>query len=295
MSRRLQYTTLVILCLFALRMGAGWHFFKEGSKKLKPDFTSKYFLQSAKGPFADTFLGMIPDRYGLERLNMARTMKEWKQYKTTIDSRLKLDENKKARSAKILDKRETQLEEWFSEYGADLEKHKLEVKRLEKAKTEEISEVEFQQAWIISKEYELQNKPYPWLKDIEGMGKSLQSELLGLGDPKLAAKAPRLIEYKKTWVDHAVTWTTLGVGVLLLLGLFTRPAALVGAGFLCSVLLTQPFWAYGSELSYAYYQFVEVLALIVLAATGAGRFFGLDFFTEAIWAKFRRKSETAEE
>ena len=297
LSRRLQYTSLAILCLFALRMGAGWHFFKEGSKKLKnPTFTSKYFLAAAKGPLAGTFLGMIPDRYGVERLNQKSTVAGWKKYKTSIESKLKLDKAGKERSAKIFKKRQQQLSEWFSIYGGDVDKHKLEVKRLKKAGTEEISDVQFRQQWMITKESELQRAPGKWLKEIDSIGKSLEADLLALGDPKLAAKAPRLVEYKKTMVDHAVTWTTLGVGVLLLLGLFTRPAALVGAGFLCSVLLTQPFWAYGSELGYAYYQFVEVLALLALAATGAGRFFGLDFFTEAIWARrARRKLETSED
>ena len=73
------------------------------------------------------------------------------------------------------------------------------------------------------------------------------------------------------------------VGVLLILGLFTRLAALAGAGFLFSIVLTQ--WPGAPGALPVYYQAIEMLALLVLAATAAGRFAGLDFVVHSLLAR----------
>jgi len=77
-------------------------------------------------------------------------------------------------------------------------------------------------------------------------------------------------------VNKIIPWFDLTVGVLLILGLFTRWASLAAAGFLFSVLLTQPFWVPGSAPTY--YQAIEMVACLVLFAVHAGRFGGLDYF-----------------
>ena len=75
---RLQLTTLGIISLVALRLGLGWHFYMEGVAKLRSEqFTSKYFLQSATGPLAPLFHGMISDRDGQQRLNAEETIERW--------------------------------------------------------------------------------------------------------------------------------------------------------------------------------------------------------------------------
>ena len=62
-----------------------------------------------------------------------------------------------------------------------------------------------------------------------------------------------------------------------MLGFLTPVAALVGAGFLLTVMMTQPFWVAGANLDYAPYQIVEFIGLLFLAVVGAGQFAGLDF------------------
>ena len=67
-----------MITLIALRLGIGWHFFKEGAKKFQGDsFTSVYFLQTAKGPLAEFYKSMIPDRQGYERLDQGKTEEFW--------------------------------------------------------------------------------------------------------------------------------------------------------------------------------------------------------------------------
>lgn len=73
-----------------------------------------------------------------------------------------------------------------------------------------------------------------------------------------------------------IPWFDTIVGGLLILGLFTRLASLAGAGFLASVIATQPPWIPGTTETY--YQAVELAALLVIFATCAGRMGGLDYF-----------------
>jgi uncharacterized membrane protein YphA (DoxX/SURF4 family) len=69
-----------------------------------------------------------------------------------------------------------------------------------------------------------------------------------------------------------VPWFDVTIGVCLILGLLTRAAAILGALFLASVCASQ--LAPGALPIYN--QAIEMLALLALAAIGAGRFLGLD-------------------
>ena len=84
---------------------------------------------------------------------------------------------------------------------------------------------------------------------------------------------------KHALVNKIIPWFDITVGVLLLLGLFTRWASLAAAIFLLSVCLTQPFWIPGAAPTY--YQAIEMVACLVLFAVHAGRFGGLDYFFSA--------------
>jgi uncharacterized membrane protein YphA (DoxX/SURF4 family) len=69
--------------------------------------------------------------------------------------------------------------------------------------------------------------------------------------------------------------------VCLIVGLFTRLACVLGAAFLVSVVLTQPFWV--TEATPTFNQWVEMLALLTLATTHVGKWGGLDFFISALF------------
>ena len=84
------------------------------------------------------------------------------------------------------------------------------------------------------------------------------------------------VNSRHAMVNKIIPWFDITVGVLLILGLFTRWASLAAAIFLFSVLMTQPFWVPGAAPTY--YQAIEFVACLVLFAIHAGRFGGLDYF-----------------
>ncbi len=78
-------------------------------------------------------------------------------------------------------------------------------------------------------------------------------------------------------------WGLIAVGVLLILGLFTRLASLGGIGFILLFYLCNPpfvgyFYSIPVEGSYLIVSknLVELGALVVILVTGSGRFAGLD-------------------
>jgi uncharacterized membrane protein YphA (DoxX/SURF4 family) len=90
------------------------------------------------------------------------------------------------------------------------------------------------------------------------------------------------------WIDRVVPYFDLTVGILLLIGLFSRVASLAGAGFLLGIIATQPIWVPGHDPKIIW-NMVEFGGLLVLAATVAGRFGGLDYF---LYRLFRRPKES---
>ena len=87
---------------------------------------------------------------------------------------------------------------------------------------------------------------------------------------------PHGADYRVHQIDTVVTWMLIGVGALLIVGLFARLAAVVGALFLLSIICTQPPWL--AEAIPTYNQWVEFVAMLTLAAFPIGRWGGLDYF-----------------
>lgn len=115
-----------------------------------------------------------------------------------------------------------------------------------------------------------------------------------------AARGPfaglfRWIAGQPNLLDNANLITMYGltiVGVLLILGLFTRLAALGGIGFILLFYLATPpfvgyFYSIPSEGSYLLVNknLVELGALVVILLTGSGRFAGLDRIVHVLFTR----------
>lgn len=92
--------------------------------------------------------------------------------------------------------------------------------------------------------------------------------------------------------DLITMWGLTVVGVLLMLGLFTRLASLAGIAFILMFYLSTPpfvgyFYSVPTEGSYLIVNknLVELCALIVIFTTGSGRFAGLDRILHGLFAR----------
>ena len=262
----------------------GWHFFKEGASKFQGNsFTSVGFLQTAKGPFADFYKSMIPDGEGRQRLDQSQTIEFWREYQSDVAGHYGFDEKQQAKAKEIGKLFQERLKEFHREHDDDIHEYLLECDRLEEAKADKIKDVEFLRTWIASKEIELRGMAKPWLDDLALMSQQLESNLRGVATKEQRAKGPcEITDRSSMWVDNVVKFVIIGIGVLLILGLFTRLASVAGMLFLLSVMSTQPPWVVGADTKYVYYQMVEVSAFLVLIAFSAGRFAGLDYVIYAL-------------
>ncbi|MFM7150325.1 MAG: DoxX family protein [Gemmataceae bacterium] len=122
--------------------------------------------------------------------------------------------------------------------------------------------------------------------DLDKQTKEFQDSLDKLLTPGQKEQGP-MTERKDLspigWIDLITPWLLAGVGVCLLLGLFSRLAAFLGAGFLLMTYLAVPAfpWLPAPAQSEGTYLFVnknvvEMLALCVFMCVPTGRWFGLD-------------------
>jgi thiosulfate dehydrogenase [quinone] large subunit len=109
------------------------------------------------------------------------------------------------------------------------------------------------------------------------------------GQPNLLANA-----------DLLTMWGLTAVGVLLILGLFTRLSSLGAMGFLLMFYFATPpfvgyFYSIPSEGSYLLVNknLVELGALVVVFLTGSGRFAGLDRIVHGLFARRRVQAASA--
>ena len=93
-------------------------------------------------------------------------------------------------------------------------------------------------------------------------------------------------------VNLITSWGLTIVGLLLILGLFTRLASLAGIGFVLLFYLCNPpfvgyFYSIPTEGSYLIVNknLVEIGALLVILTTGSGKFAGLDRIIHGLVAR----------
>ena len=142
-----------------------------------------------------------------------------------------------------------------------------------------------------------------WLSGLEAAETEYRRALAELLTPEQAGTGDLPKSFTQMGlINFAVNYGLTAIGLCLLLGLFTRPAAVGGGLFMLFVLLTQPNWpgiyppatpAEGHALLIDK-NFVEMIALFTVAAIGAGRWGGLDFFVENFILRLFRSRKNQE-
>lgn len=122
-----------------------------------------------------------------------------------------------------------------------------------------------------------------WLATVDGLWEGLEFELLNmvpLSDDRKAELQLALPTESETvsLINRVVPYFDMTVGLLLILGLFTRTASLAAGCFLISILMTQAAILGEGAYPTAILYLIEMLAAFTIFATCAGRYAGLDYF-----------------
>jgi uncharacterized membrane protein YphA (DoxX/SURF4 family) len=101
-----------------------------------------------------------------------------------------------------------------------------------------------------------------------------------------------------TWINRLTAWGLTLLGLFLVMGVFTRTSCVLAALFLLMTYLCTPPWLWmpTAPNSEGFYLFVnknvvEMIALLALATTPSGRWFGIDAFLHDLARSFRARRQ----
>jgi uncharacterized membrane protein YphA (DoxX/SURF4 family) len=284
----------LIITLVALRVVIGMHFFREGVNKLRePRPFSGAFFANAKGPLATPFYNLVWDRDGLARLNLDSTITRWDQFEAQVEKHYGFDESQQERAEKIKEQYEAQLKEYLAAKSDDIREYRGNLARRSKySRDPQRLEVPSLQAQNERIESEIRAKKPSLVNPIDAMWRGYARDLNAVatsqqrsgGSVSLPKPARRILD--SDTIDAIIPWFDAVIGVLLVTGLLTGPAAVAGAAFLLSVAVSQWPTAPGAIASWP--QVIEAIGLLVIAAAGAGRYAGFDAIIDAIRHRMRR-------
>lgn len=313
-----------VVLLVALRLCLGCHFLYEGVWKIKhaDEFSAEPFLAQAKGPLAPLFYAMLPDIDGRQRLQAeveyveekdeggkavllgrnarlaARWDRMWQEFVDYYRPRGGADEAAQKRhealakqAQAVYEKHRRDLEVYLAEQRGAIKAHFEALDRFEhSAEAGQAAPFQKERRW--QEMMKLRAEARQWLDELEARERALRNALYDVFSEEkkqlgpLPASRNPLRWSRVEQINFAVTWGLTAIGLCLLVGLFTRPAALGGAAFMAFVVMTQPAWptiyppdpAVVGHALLINKDFIEMVALLVVASTAVGRWGGLDYF-----------------
>jgi uncharacterized membrane protein YphA (DoxX/SURF4 family) len=275
---------LAAAAIVLLRVGIGVHFLAEGWTKLEhPKPFSGGFFGNAKGPLAPLYKNLVWDPDGVYRLDLEGTLTDWDTYRNKIVNHYGFDDKQQKAAADTLKRYEARLKQFQASKSETIEEYRLWLERRDKNATDparKLASLQTHDARIAGETRKLYGELIPTIdrlwKDLENDLNAIATEEQWSRHGRLAISKPGRTPIDSESMDRIVPWFDVAVGACLILGLLTRPAAILGALFLASVCASQ--WPLAPGAMPIYNQAIEMLALLALAAIGAGRFVGLDYF-----------------
>ncbi|MFG0262743.1 MAG: DoxX family protein [Novipirellula sp. JB048] len=282
-----------ITMLVLLRLSIGWHFYTEGVDKVRsPNWSAAPFFANAQGPFAEHYRGLVWDHDGKIRLDGDRVDYEWKLLWRQVSHHYQFDDQQNRQAQQVYLSALKQYEHAMETHAVDLEEYELGKTRIADLATDPVRDGVSSlggQRETIRREW--MSKAAGALEDIDKIWENVGTSLIAIATPEQIASQrafvpslPRSARIDTSVIDSIVPYFDVALGLCILFGLFTPVAALAAAGFLFSVFLSQ--YPPTSGPNSTYYQWIEAMACLVLAGTGAGRFAGLDYFLHLIVRKW---------
>lgn len=312
-SRRYYPGFLGALFLVLLRIAIGWHFLNEGVAKFEMErvaggkaFSAEGYLRNSTGPLARYFRGLVPDANGLAKLDPERLKAGWADDVRKIGEFYGFDAAQNERAQTLLHKAEADADVIF------LDKTFIEDRAKYYHDLDEVQRVEWSRDALTSdrlraadrrKELDIDRRKLVGDLDVIGtglknsVGKLATDEQAKLGDYPGYVWGKTLTVGSSTynlpfsipqwdslqWINFTTQYGLVVMGVCLIIGFLTRPAALAGAIFLAQIYLSMPPWpglpktTTGPEHFYIVdVHLIEMLACLFLATTRSGRWIGVD-------------------
>ncbi len=297
-----RISIIAVIALVALRLTIGWHFFYEGVWKITnyEKFSTTPFLVGAKGPAAPLYYWMVYDIDGKERLAIETNEKgnklipgqgyfdAWEEQLAKAKAKYRLDEASSKKADAVYEQYRKSLREYLNDNTEGVEAYFGSLARFEATKAAGTNLAHHNKKRLWDEQQKLRKEVGGWLNEIDAMGDDYRMALYHvIPDDQRASYAPLGDGIdREDLFNFAMTAALAGMGLCLLLGFCTRLACLGGAVFLFNVVLTQLPWpsiyppmppVTGHSLLIDK-NFVEMIAILVVASVPAGRWAGLDFF-----------------
>jgi len=225
----------------------------------------------------------------------------WKTLKDKVVQQYELSDEQRYEAERTWRRYKASLQDYLAANREDILAHFGSRGRFEADKAAGNNGAPFQKKRTWDRQQELRREVNAWLTDLDRMGENYRLALWDIltDDQKQRGMVPApvpdtealpvklpFVDSRTELLNSAVTYGLTAIGLCLVVGLFTRLACLGGAAFLVSILLTQPPWptiypptpeVVGHALVVDK-NFVEMMAVLLLATTPVGRWGGLDFF-----------------
>lgn len=220
---------------------------------------------------------------------------DWQRIVERVCALKDLNDDQRKQAAEVLRREEQNLADYLAEQALEMQDYQHQLWRLENDLSEPSArEVPFRQERIAEKESEVARLPQPWIAEIRAYDRYLSRGLRMLltTEQRMAGPGaavtrissdPQVLAMIRN--NQLIIIVIVGVGFCLLTGFCTPMAALAGAAFLLMVMASQPPWVPGAKSEFFYYQLIEFAALLLLAATFAGKYAGLDSLIDRWWSK----------
>jgi uncharacterized membrane protein YphA (DoxX/SURF4 family) len=264
-------------------VGFDWEYVHAEVLKIAPEpeperFTSLGYLQSTAGPFRGLFRALVPDMDGLERLTAERTKyRIHNRYRDILahfrhagqpfspeqERRLALarDQIEAATLAVVGD---PAFQSRLADYRALRDRVATDARRLHAAFTRERLDADRKKLDVVAAEMlAYVNEP---LAELAAQTQQIATVAqLGTG-PFRRPSEPA------DWIDRAIEWTLVAIGLCLMLGVFTRLAGLAAAAQLAVFYFASPPWpglpaaTLGGHYLYVDRNLIEMCAALVIAA-----------------------------
>ncbi|GAC1450931.1 MAG: hypothetical protein NVSMB9_35710 [Isosphaeraceae bacterium] len=293
--------------LVLLRVAIGWHFHHEGWEKVEAtrkggtSWTAEPFLRAASGPLGRYFRGLVPDVNGLARLDPDRLKKSLREDVDRIVQHFGFDTEQTKRAMVERNHSEEFADIWFHDPEKS-EKRRKYLHDLATVQTVERSRdsLAFEKERAAARRKELDVDRLDLTKELDARASALREAVIKLATPAQLMTAGPYSPPRTTldWINLTTTYSVWLMGLCLILGFLTRPAAFFAAIFLLQIYLSMPPWPGlppNPRAEGHYYvvdkNLVEMFACLALACLPTGRWVGIDALLFGRSSRARRARE----